>query len=323
MLQIFLNQNRLVVTDERRDFAADVLLSAVENEVEEVVRFIVEREFSSVAVCNSMGETPLHRAIVKRNAQLMELLMGLDPINANLRAVTVDGDSPVHYAARFGSVREMETLLNRLAALFGDLQALDIDANPVNATNSRGSTCLYLVGTSGVDLVRSEGERNTIVELLLRYGARLFRRDSIVVRSGSGSTEKVLLREQVRRGISVWAREARCRVNDLAVDDGRNARIEAGTSDVLLTKLCVELVATVASPVVGLHCSNGPDFAAVLHVAIAAGYAQEFLPLLLELPLCRGAMAALLRRLERFSRFPRVHVLLLQLHLELSESLQW
>ncbi|KAG1705620.1 hypothetical protein DVH05_003324 [Phytophthora capsici] len=144
MLQIILNQYRLVVTDERRDFSADVLLSAVENEVTEVVRFIVEEGFSSVAVCNSIGETPLHRAIVKRNFQLMELLMRLAPVDANLRAVTAEGDSPAHYAARFGSVRAMEILLNRFSVLFGDLPTLEVGDNPVNATNSSGSTCLYL-----------------------------------------------------------------------------------------------------------------------------------------------------------------------------------
>ncbi|KAK1928514.1 E3 ubiquitin-protein ligase mib1 [Phytophthora citrophthora] len=319
MLQIILNQYRLVVTDERRDFAADVLLIAVENEVEEIVRFIVEGEFSSVAVCNSVGETPLHRAIVKRNVQLMELLMRLDPVDANLRAATVEGDSVTHYAARFGSVREMELLISRFSFLFGDLESLEVDGNPFNATNRSGATCLYVVGTSRENLTRSESERNTITELLLQQGARLFRRDFILIRSGSGSTEQVVFREQVRRAIRLWVREASVRGNELAVDGNENIEVGAGSNAILLTELCVEWASAVVSPVVSLH---RPDFVAVLHVVISAGYALDLLSLLLELSLCRGAMSVLLRRLERFSRFPRVHILLVQLHLEVAESLQ-
>ncbi|KAG1705622.1 hypothetical protein DVH05_003325 [Phytophthora capsici] len=317
MLQIILNQYRLVVTDERRDISADVLLSAVENEVTEVVRFIVEEGFSSVAVCNSIGETPLHRAIVKRNVQLMELLMRLVPVDANLRAVTAEGDSPAHYAARFGSVRAMEILLNRFSVLFGDLPALEVGDNPVNATNSSGSTCLYLVGTNR-SLTRSESERKAITELLLQHGARLFRRDSIIICSGSAST--VLLHEQVCRAISLWALEACVEGNEFTADE--NNQIGAGANDILLTELCVEWVGSVVFPVVGLRSSNGSDFSAVLHVAISAGYALELLPLLMEFPLRRVAMPGLLRRLERFSRLHRVHTLLVQLHLEVSESLQ-
>jgi hypothetical protein len=80
----------------------------------------------------------------------------------------------------------------------------------------------------------------------------------------------------------------------------------------------VEWVASLAfvpSAVAAQQRPSVADLGAVLHVAIAAGYALAFVPLL------RSAMPALLRRLERFSRFRRPHPLLLQLHAELAEAL--
>jgi hypothetical protein len=86
----------------------------------------------------------------------------------------------------------------------------------------------------------------------------------------------------------------------------------------------VEWVASLAfvpSAVAAQQRPSVADLGAVLHVAIAAGYALAFVPLLLELPLLWSTMPALLRRLERFSRLRRPHPLLLQLHAELAEAL--
>ncbi|KAG7376916.1 hypothetical protein PHYPSEUDO_012549 [Phytophthora pseudosyringae] len=323
MLQIILNQHHVVATYERRDFAASVLLRAVETEVEEAVRLVVEGGYSPVTVRNLAGETPLHRAIMKRNSQLMELLMTLDPAGGTLTAVTERGDAPAHYAACYGSACELEALLRRLAAEFGDLGALGVEANPINDTNDAGSTCLYLAGTRPG---RLQEERDAIARLLLQHGARLFRRDAIVTRSGS--SEQIILHEQVRRGMAGWVLEASGRGSDsVDGDDDQDRRIEAQASDTLLAELCVEWVAGVSSlpspssSVVGERHPKWPDFAAVLHVVVSVGFALEFMPLLLELPLRRSGIPALLRRLERFSRFPRAHALLLQLHVELSEAL--
>ncbi|KAG3149663.1 hypothetical protein PI124_g11426 [Phytophthora idaei] len=314
MLQIILNEHHVVVTTKRRDFAASVLLTAVENEIEEAARLIIEGGYSSVMIRNSDGETPLHRAIVKRNLQLMEFLMRQEPVNSILTALTGYGDSPAHYAARYGTIREMETLLHRLVALFGDLQTLEVENNPLNATNSEESTCLYLAGMSCVNTSRHREERDAIAQLLLQHGARLFHHDTIMIRSRSGSSEQIILHEQVRRAMAAWVRELS--------DDGDEAR----TSNTLLTEFCVEWVAADVSlrsrsSVVKENRQDWADFAAVLHVVISAGYALEFMPLLLELPLLRSGIPSVLRRLERFSRFPPVHVLLLQLHIELSEAL--
>ncbi|ETP14189.1 hypothetical protein F441_10849 [Phytophthora nicotianae CJ01A1] len=327
MLQIILNEHHLVATTERRDFAASVMLCAVENEIEEAVRLIVEGGYSSVMISNSDGETPLHFAIVKRNSQLMEFLMRQDHADGIVTAITKRGDSPAHYAARYGAVRELETLLHRLVIMFGDLQTLNVENNPLNATNNEGSTCLYLAGLGRVNSIDHHKERDAIAQLLLQHGARLFRRDTIVSRSRSGLSEQILLHDQARRGVATWVREIIERNNENTADDDDADGLDVRSSNVLLTELCAEWVATVVSlsshsSAIAKECHpNWPDLAAVLHIVISAGYALEFMPLLLELPLLRSGLAAVLHRLERFSSFPRVHVLLLQLHTELSGAL--
>ncbi|RLN97734.1 hypothetical protein BBJ28_00025615, partial [Nothophytophthora sp. Chile5] len=77
VLQIFLNHHQLVATPERQDFAGAVLLLAVDYEAEEVLQFVVENEYAPVTVCNASGESLLHRAILRRSPQLMELLADL------------------------------------------------------------------------------------------------------------------------------------------------------------------------------------------------------------------------------------------------------
>ncbi|KAF4133070.1 Ankyrin repeats domain-containing protein [Phytophthora infestans] len=245
MLQILLNEHHLVVTPQRKHFAASVLFSAVESEVEEAVRLIIEEEYSLVMVRNSEDETPLHRAIVRRNPQIMELLMRQNLDDDMLTALTKHGDSPVHYAARFGTIHELETLLLPLVTLFGDLQALEIEINPLNATNKEGFTCLYLAGTCRVNSSREEGD--AILPLLLRHGARLFRPELVVIPLGTGSSEQIIFHDQVRRGMAAWIREASDRNNEITTDDGDANGFDMRTSNILLTELCVEWIACVLS----------------------------------------------------------------------------
>jgi hypothetical protein len=314
MLQILLNHHHLVATDERRDFAVDVLVRAVDCEFEEAIRLVIEGGYASVAAANGTKETALHRAIVKRSPQLMQLLLELDSDGRTLTAATTDEETPAHYAARYGTVRELETLLPRLALTFGDLAALD-DANPLNVANSEGATCLCLAGTSRLGAGAGDygEERDAVVRLLLQHGARLFLRGNVVVWSSSSPAELWRLHDQVHGAVALWVREASER------DDGNERR----ASDTLLTELCMEWVASLAFVPSAVAEEQRPsvDLGAVLHVAIAAGYALAFVPLLLELPLLWSTMPALLRRLERFSRLRRPHPLLLQLHAELAEAL--
>ncbi|POM70644.1 Hypothetical protein PHPALM_12885 [Phytophthora palmivora] len=316
MLQIILNQHHLVATAARRDFATSVLLSAVENEVEEVVRLLIEGGYSAVTVSNNHGETPVHLAIVKRNSQLMETLIGLDPTRDILTAGTLEGDTPVHYAARYGSVHVVERLLHHLSIEFGDLPVLNDAINPLNAVNNENSTCLYLAGTRTVSLGHHQEERDTIVQVLVHHGAHLFLRHDDIFHSGS--SEQVIFHEPVGRGFALWAQEA----TEFEIEDGDDGGdiMEARTRDVLLTDFCVEWVAALASLPSSWSVgeTNWPDFAAVLHVVVSAGYTLDLLPLLLVLPVHRLSLTALLDRLDRFARFPHPHMMLVQLHVELS-----
>ncbi|KAJ8539179.1 hypothetical protein ON010_g12692 [Phytophthora cinnamomi] len=236
MLQIVLNHHHMVATAQRQDFAADVLFNAVDYGVEEAVRLIVDGGYSSVTVQNAAGETPLHRAMVKRNPQLMEVLVDLDPADESLRLATTMGESSAHYAACYGTVSVMETLLRRLTVVYGDLRELEAANNPLNATNNAGVTCLYAAGTTDGGTNRPLGERDAIIDILQQHGARLFAPDCVVIPSPrSSSAELVILHEHVRRGIVAWLRDISDQSHEIDGDEDNGD--EARTSDVLLTEL--------------------------------------------------------------------------------------
>ncbi|GMF40435.1 unnamed protein product [Phytophthora fragariaefolia] len=321
MLQIFLSHHHMVATPKRIDFAADVLLNAVDYESEETVRLIVDGGYSSVTVRNTAGEMPLHRAILKCNTQLMELLVGLDPSGVSLTSVTVVSESPVHYAARHGSVRVMETLLHCITGMYGDSQTLDENDNPLNATNREGVTGLYVAGMTGGITSRGMAEQDAIVELLQQHGARLFPRDRIMTPLFPPSIDLVLLDCHVRRGLVSCVQDASGRNQHL---DDENGGDDGQTGNALLTELCAEWVSSTAVvPLPSLDRVYSPersDLAGALLVVVSAGYALDLLPLLVELPVLRCAMSGLLHRLEHFARVPQQHSLLHQLYAELSEA---
>ncbi|KAJ8531773.1 hypothetical protein ON010_g14190 [Phytophthora cinnamomi] len=102
-------------------------------------------------------------------------------------------ETPTHYAARYGSAREVETLLLCLTRVFGDLEELvELGAaNPLNVGDGDGMTSLYVAGTAddnsseqvqvhdGPDESTGAGRtvevRDAKVRLLINHGGCLFR----------------------------------------------------------------------------------------------------------------------------------------------------
>uniref|UniRef100_H3H1X7 Uncharacterized protein n=1 Tax=Phytophthora ramorum TaxID=164328 RepID=H3H1X7_PHYRM len=120
VLQLFMNHYQWDVTPQRQDFGGAVLLQAVDSQVEEVIRFIVDNDYAAVTARNAKGETPMHLAILRQNPSIMELLADMDPEGTNLTATTC------------------------LSSAFGDLQELpELGAeNPLNLEDQRGMTSL-------------------------------------------------------------------------------------------------------------------------------------------------------------------------------------
>ncbi|RLN98095.1 hypothetical protein BBJ28_00025073, partial [Nothophytophthora sp. Chile5] len=320
VLQIFMNHHQMVATAFRHDFATAVLLQAVDYQADEVVRFIVENEYAVATVCNAVGETPIHRAIIGRNPQIMELLADLDP--DTLLATTLAGASPAHYAARYGSQREVETLLQCLTRAFGDREALGDVANPLNAADRRGLTSLYVTGTTqlssgeNMNLIHDEinadigslTTRDAKVQLLLRFGARLFPPNFLAheLASAASTSSTVLLPLKIRRCLALWLVEGPAQSHEAGLQG--EAWVATDTS---LTVLCMHWVVSVAL--------RGPS-ANLLPILISAGYAHELVPLLLELPLHRSQIPSVLHQLELFARGRPSRALALQLHDELLEA---
>ncbi|KAG7376048.1 hypothetical protein PHYPSEUDO_014558 [Phytophthora pseudosyringae] len=320
VLQLFLNHHQCVATAKRHGFVASVLLEAVECRAEGVVRYIVENEYASVAVRNDKGETPMHRAIKQRNPPLMELLNDMDPVGDNLTAATIEAlETPAHYAARYGTRREVEMLLRCLTSVFSELQGL-ATANPLNVVDEKGKTSLYVACfDKGVPGFPGEvaGATNTKAQLLLDHGARLFSSEflaSALAHESSSSALKasrLIFPVQVQNCLRAWVVEDGVRIIEPEDEEATHASDIGGLLDAL-AELGMQWVTSVDR--------IGP-WAPVFPILVCAGYTHDVVPLLVELPLQRRELPALLRQLGKFSRHQLRHTLLLQLHDELWEAI--
>ncbi|KAG6613508.1 uncharacterized protein IUM83_04523 [Phytophthora cinnamomi] len=331
VLQLFLNHHQWVSTPQRHDFASAVLFEAVELRDEAMIRYVVENEYGSVTVCNTAGETPFHRAILRRSPSLMELLADLDPAGDVLTAVTTEAKTPAHYAAQHGSHREVEMLLRCLTSTLGDLQELG-PANPLNTADWKGMTSLLVVGIMptqrgeriAVQVIpeaetglANHEERDTKVRLLLHHGAQLFPPSFLeqkLAPAASSNTcrdaSRIILPAQVQRCLRTWLVEDGDPVHEpedeeITHDRRGDAPVEA------LTELCVRWLASA-------ECTE--SWASLLTILICAGYAHDVVAILVGLPLQHKALTSLLHQFDKFARHQLCHPLLLQLHDELREA---
>ncbi|KAG6945365.1 hypothetical protein JG688_00016585 [Phytophthora aleatoria] len=157
---------------------------AVDVQAEAVVPFIVDNGYAPVTVYNKKGETAMHRAILRNSPSVMELISDLDLDGDTLTAVTMQRETPAHYASAHGSAREVETLLLCLTRVFGDLEELEQlgETNPLNVADETGMTSLFIAAVStenGFDSNNNNNnsflqDRDAKVRLLLDHGGRLF-----------------------------------------------------------------------------------------------------------------------------------------------------
>ncbi|GMF42824.1 unnamed protein product [Phytophthora lilii] len=260
------------------------------------------------------------------------MLADLDPEGDSLTAAARKRMTPAHYAALYGSAREVETLLLCLTRVFGDLEELvELGAaNPLNVADQSGMTSLYIAGRAIVSHAGETGGnidesevaavndsldiRDAKVQLLLDHGGRLFA-PGFLVRAFAASSSRpphVILPRPVQCCLQMWLIEDRSRQEQ--PEDEEIAADSDDTSKQSLTELCVQWIACVTC--------LGPS-ATLLAAVACAGYAQEVFPALLDLPLRRPDCPALLHRLHKFAEHGRnEHPLLLQLHDELFEAWQ-
>lgn len=168
-----------------------LLLSAAAG-ASDLVAHLLRGQHTSPTFQNARGETAMHVAIVQHHADIVRLLVELDPRCAGAGAArTVHGESALHYAARYGELRVLQLLLDQPGA---DQQ--------VNTVSADGHTPLLLAttATSG-----SPQERHAKAALLIQRGARLFDGpDRVLRRSCAG----VSLSPGVRRCLGQWLLEA-------------------------------------------------------------------------------------------------------------------
>ncbi|POM66247.1 Hypothetical protein PHPALM_17925 [Phytophthora palmivora] len=322
VLQLFLNYHQWVVTPPRLEFSSTVMMLAVDNNVEVVVQFMVDNRYASVDIRNSRGETPLHRAILRHNRSLIGLLLELDTTGGSIVATTTEEDqTPLHYAALYGSSREVEALLLHLANMVNNVQRFT-DTNLLNAVDREGATCLYDAGVAvtftrgystqlGV-VAASRWDRDTKVQLLLDHGARLFSVGYLIRELTPDNSSRLVLPAQVKQCLQNYLLESKDYdySRDREYEDPRLGRVRSIEME-SFTELCVQWISSVVYA--------GPS-ATLLVILTSAGYGQETLPLLLDLPIRRDAFGAWLRRLEKLARCHGGHALLLQLHNELLQA---
>ncbi|KAG1705627.1 hypothetical protein DVH05_003329 [Phytophthora capsici] len=314
VLQLFLNHYASVATLERQDFGGAVLLLAVEYGREDVIRYLVENDYAPVTVRNTKGETPMHRAIYRRNPELMELLLDLDRYGDNMVVATNLLATPAHYAARYGSHREVHTLLQCLTHSLGDLQELPElgGANPLNVADGNGMTSLYITGTEFNDRGDSLEVRDFKVRLLVDHGAQLFPPGALVYeleRGIRGDSSHLILPDRVKHCLQMWLVDPRvCTVED--EEHPEEERVHSLFPVDALTELCSHWIEYTSS-----ECPM-----TLVTIVTGVGYSHQMVPLLVGLPLRCKVFPVWLRGLEKFARQGAEHTLLLQLVEELSAA---
>ncbi|KAG6613606.1 uncharacterized protein IUM83_04524 [Phytophthora cinnamomi] len=266
VLQLFLNHHQCVAAPKRHDFAAAVLLQAVEFRAEEMVRYVVENERQS------------------------------DRGHCELR------DTSTLCCSELGA------------------------ANLLNVVNGQGLSSLYIAGTTPFhyDYPRLEDEvgnermvsvtiRDAKVQLLLEHGARLFTHVFLETELElEDSLSRVKLPAQVQQCLRTWIVEDGTPVDEPEDDETVHTSDGSDLTEAV-AELCMQWVASVA-------CVG--SWPSLIPVVICAGYAHDVVPLLVELPLQRWTLPALLHQLEKFARHQLCHALLLELHNELLEACQ-
>lgn len=314
VLQLFLNHHQNVSTLQRQDFAGALLLQAVDTEVEAVVRFIIKYKYASVTARNAIGETAMHRAILRRSPSIMQLLSDLDPDGYALTAVTTQKKTPAHYACAHGSAQEVQTLLLCLMRVFGNLRELEQHgvSNPLNATDISGRTSLYMTSI----VLESESDssihkdREAKVRLVLNQGGRLFSAKFLehALSKSALSSQYLIFPWDVQQLMKIWLAEG------VFCEESEKEGVVLVNSDTSTTNLYIGLCTRWLACAAGLGSKR-----TLVTVMIFAGYAREVLPLLLILPLHRLDFSTLLCGLKAFA-IARNSALLLQLHTELSRA---
>ncbi|GMF23635.1 unnamed protein product [Phytophthora fragariaefolia] len=299
-LQLLLNHHSLVATPARQDFSSSVLLQAAEHGAVDIVRFLLDGNYTSVDAINARGETVLHLALMKQRTKLIEMLCKSKSVEFLLTARTKGkGEAVLHYAARYGSSSDLQLVL----ALLGKRAPAE-----VNIASTRGLTPLYLASTASTV---SPSERRDKVTQLEKLGASLISSNALLFREVKNATGAALvaMNPAVRRCLAVWMSEC------------------SSSSSTIFSDFCINWVACVQRPQInpkqqpvtkGQHApiQHRVPMTPALAALVCAGYASDSIPLLLSLPLKREAAPRFLELLKTLAVDTK-HTLLQKLHVEL------
>jgi ankyrin repeat protein len=97
-----------------------LLLTAVQNELKDIVKFLLLQRGIDVNLVSADGWTPLHTAVHRNNSEIIELLLQQDKVNVD--AVDNKKKTPLHIAAESNNKEAAELLLKKKAI---DIASLD------------------------------------------------------------------------------------------------------------------------------------------------------------------------------------------------------
>jgi ankyrin repeat protein len=126
------------------------------------VKSIIEKDSNSINIQNDEGETPLHRAILMGNLEIAKYLVSN---GANINAITIDGNSPLHYAVY------KSLALSWPYYSFAIVEFLVSNGADINAQNKHNKrTPLHLaIFTGNIE----------VIKYLIEQGAKINARDRV------------------------------------------------------------------------------------------------------------------------------------------------
>jgi hypothetical protein len=291
ILQISLNHHRLVPTREGEDFAGSVLLTAIDEGASSIVEFLLREGYVDADYQNKQGETPMHRALLKQRADLTAVLHAFDQQDRALLLSTTQGESCLHYAARYSNPKELRRLLyfyryRRTTAEPGEEKAERV-TSLLNRRNAAGRTTLLLAATCQTSSVAGRWEK---MRVMLNAGAKLLGGSPLVTVSPSALAS---FSDEVHACLSTCLQQ--CVENDM---EG-------------VKRFCVEYLEII--------WKKSRARLVTVSVLVSALHPVDAVPLLLSLPFRLTTQPLLLAHVKTHGA-QRSHPLLMLLHKELTSG---
>ncbi|DAZ92638.1 TPA: hypothetical protein N0F65_003451 [Lagenidium giganteum] len=278
IVQLFLDDERLAEVAHDTAFGGKLLLMAVKARSVNVVRTLIECQYSTVGFVDADGASSMHKALIDGCLAVQKALLQFDHSRLLLTLTTNQGDTCLHYVTQYGSLDEVNLMLDHHEDSHTNsaesIHDISMECQPINTLNKDGCSALLMLSSA-----TNVYHRDKKSKALVAHGAWLFPHNLCVQ-----------MWRDVPWLLSFSTACRTCLHQYITECDSVVARGD-------LVALCLHWVACASFPANrGSH-----NFAQLLTIVLYAGYSLDVLRVLLELPFTSNRLGSFLGHLKLFA----------------------